>query len=242
MSKAIRITRGVLMLLVGLGIIYLICLLYPQPFFSHRLQKKNITVYTGSVPPHGFDTVLDQTQRLLARSDLNDTALQQKVFICPSLHLFGFLTRGRTHLAGLCDDRLSRNIFIRPTDLSRQRIISPPEWSYAQDSRPLSYFLAHEITHSLESHYAGRWNLRVPVWLWEGYAEYIGVGPVDLNNYLYLYRAGSPLMDPENGTYARYLLYVLYLIDYKHLDIKHLLLHPPSLQNVEKGIQTLAFP
>jgi hypothetical protein len=230
------------MMLVALGLIYLLCLLYPQPFFSHHFQKRNITVYTGVLPPPGFDTVLDQVQQLLTRSDLNDTSLQHKVFICPNLWTFGFLTRGKTNLAGLCDDRLSRNIFIRPSDLARQRIISPPDWAFAQDDRPLSYFMAHEITHSLESHYAGRWNLKVPVWLWEGYAEYIGVGAVDFNHYLDLYKAGSPTMDPDKGSYARYLLYVLYLIEYKHLGIKFLILHPPSRQSIEKGIQTLAFP
>ncbi len=242
MARTIRIIRGVLMILVALGLLYLLCLLYPQPFFNHHFVKRNITVYTGEMPPPGFDTVLEEVQVLLSRSDLNDTTLQQKVFICPNLELFGFLTRGKTNLAGLCDDRLSRNIFIRPSDLVRQRIIPPPQWSFAQDERPLSYFLAHEITHSLESHYAGRWNLKVPVWLWEGYAEYIGVGPVDFNHYLYLYKTGSSLMDPDRGSYSRYLLYVLYLIDYQHLDIKYLLLHPPSLQSIEKGVQTLAFP
>lgn len=242
MTKTLRITRFILVLALALGCLYFLCLLFPQPFFRYHMQERNIAIYTNQAPPPNIPTLLDSVGRLLDKSPLNDPHIHHRVFICQDIRLFGFLTRGRTNLAGLCDDRLSRNVFIRPADLTAERILPPPGWPLASDNRPLSYFIAHELTHSLESHFAGRWNLHIPVWLWEGYADYIGLGGTkDLAHDLILYKEGVPEMNPAGGQYGRYALYVTYLLDYKHLDIKYLLKNPPSEEGVDSAVRRLVF-
>jgi hypothetical protein len=241
MAKVLYIIRYLLLIALSCGIVYFLLLLFPEPFFPYRTTEGNVTLYAEQPLPANAPFLLDEVNRLLSRSAINDVSIHHRVFICRNLTLFGLLTRGRSNLGGLCDDRLTRNVYIRPADVGARRLLPPPGWPLAADDRPLSYFIAHEITHSLESHAAGRWNLHIPVWLWEGYADYIGTGPGDFNRYLALYKAHSPLMDPANGLYARYELYVMYLLDYEHKDIKSLMAHPPSLNSVETGLLNCAF-
>jgi hypothetical protein len=236
MAKALYIIRYLLIIALVCGIIYFLFLLFPEPFFSYKTTEGNITLYAEQPLPANTPRLLDEVSRLLGRSTINDISIHQRVFICNSLTLFGLLTRGKSNLGGLCDDRLTRNVYIHPADMAAERLLPPPGWPLGADDRPLSYFIAHEITHSLESHAAGRWNLHIPVWLWEGYADYIGTGPQDFNAYLKLYENHSPLMDPSNGLYTRYELYVMYLLDYEHRDIKSLMDHPPTLDNVERAL------
>lgn len=238
--RMIRAARWILFFILGAGFLYLLCLLFPQPFFSHSLRRENIIIYTRDIPPPGTTPLLDSVAALLRRSPLNDTSVTHRVFLCHSQAQFVFFTRGRANLGGLCDDRLTRNIFIHPADLATGRMIAPPGWPYRGDDRPLSYFIAHEITHSLESRFVGRWNVRVPAWLWEGYADYIGMN-APLDGYLQRYREGSPFMNPAHGLYDRYALYVAYLLDYEHRDIREVLGRPPAVDSVEEAVRRLAW-
>lgn len=240
MAKALHFIRYLLLIALGCGILYFLFLLFPAPLFRYKTTVGNITLYTQTRPPANTAALLTRVSDLLTRSPLNDTTIQQRVFICRNLSLFGLLTRGRTNLAGLCDDRLTRNVYIRPADIASEHLLAPPGQNGVQDDRPLSYFIAHEITHSLESHAAGRWNLHIPAWLWEGYADYIGTGPQDFSRYLQLYRAHSSLMDPASGLYTRYELYMMYLLDYQHRDIRSLMAHPPAQSGIEAGLQKLS--
>jgi len=239
MAKVLHTIRYLLIVAVSAGILYFLFLLFPEPFFRYNETVGNITLYAEKPLPPNTPDLLKAVSRLLRRSTINDTTIHHRVFICNNLTLFGFLTRGRSNLGGLCDDRLTRNIFIRPADIAKGRILPPPEWASASDDRPLSYFIAHEITHSLESHAAGRWNVKIPIWLWEGYADYIGKGPDSFPEFLEQYRTHAPAMDPASGLYTRYELWVMYLLDYKGMDIKDLLRHPPALSAVEEQINHL---
>jgi hypothetical protein len=232
-----KIVRRVLGGLLALGILYLGCLLFPQPFFRSRTSQGNITLYAAGAPP---SDLLPEVSRLLSRSTLDDPGLHHRVFVCGGITQFGFFTRGRSNLGGLCDTRLTRNVFIHPADLDKERLLAPPGWPYGSDNRPLSYFIAHEITHSLESHWVGRWSLKDPLWLWEGYADYIANGTDSLETYLDRYRRGSPIMDPARGLYDRYALYVAYLLEYEHRDIRDLLNHPPAEDSIKTAISRLA--
>ena len=210
--------KAVLRVAVGLGVLYVLCILFPQPFFQHRAVSGNIVLFSDSVPPTGL---LPGVQALLSRSPLYDPRVRQRVFLCSSRWGFSFFARGRTDLAGICDDRLTGNVFIRPADLGAGRLLG---MQGLVDPRPLSYFIAHEITHNMEARYVGRWDLRVPTWLWEGYADYIGGGK-SLEAYL-----AGPLLMP----YDRYALYVAYLLEGEHRDIRDLLDHPPAIDSVER--------
>jgi len=204
----IRVLRWISGSVVVLGFLYLGCLLWPSAFFSyHTRYKGNISVYTSNSLPSALAVTMDSVASLLSRSPLYDTSFEERVFIAGDLGEFSFFTRGRTYLGGLCDDRLTRNIFIHPADLRAGRLEPFHGW---RDERPLSYFIAHEITHSLCSHYLGRWHRRVPVWLWEGYADYIGLG------------ASLPaLTRSSNAFYVGILL--------RRQDIRSLLSSPPTL-------------
>lgn len=202
----IRVLRWISGVIVGLGFFYLGCLLWPEAFFSHHVRYGQINVYT-TAPTALAATVADVDTRL-SRSSLYDTSFAERVFICGSLRQFAFFTRGRAYLGGLCDDRLTRNIFIHPADFAAGRLQPYYGW---RDDRPLSYFLAHEITHSLCSHYLGRWSKRVPTWLWEGYADYIGL-------------SSDTAAFPPDARYVGFLL--------RSRDIRSLLSSPPAYDSV----------
>ena len=73
-----------------------------------------------------------------------------------------------------------------------------PSGNEVPGERTLSYFIAHEVTHTLIADRLGAiayW--RLPVWKDEGYADYVGNGPAfDYAEAVRRLRDGDPQMDP----------------------------------------------
>ena len=92
--------------------------------------------------------------------------------------------------------------------------------------RTLTYFIAHEIMHTLIADELGAiayW--RLPDWKNEGYSDYIAKGAsFDFDHALALLRSGAREMDPlKSGLYLRFNLLVAYLLELKGISVHDML-------------------
>ncbi len=135
-------------------------------------------------------------------------------------------------MVGVADTALTRNVYIRRADIPANRLIPPSGWiAPKMADRPLSYYLAHELTHVMESRAFGRGSaVRYPAWVNEGYADYVAkAGRFDLARNAADLRARTREMDPKaSGLYRRYHLEVAYLLDRQGMTVRQLYAAPPD--------------
>ncbi len=139
-------TLGALVLLGGA---YGLVLAYPEPMFPYQVNYSNYEVRSDRPIPTQIMQVLDDADRRLQRSQIHNRQVTDRIFFCNSawrLWLYSglFSTRvgGATHA-------LTQNIFMRASDIPANRILPPGPGPIADAAqRPLSYYLAHEVTHA----------------------------------------------------------------------------------------------
>jgi hypothetical protein len=231
-------------------LLYLCVLVFPQPLFTHHMIYQNYEIWSDQpIAPH-ITQVLDDVTRRLRTSELYESDSPLRIFFCNAswrLWLYGHFSN---KMAGIADTCLVRNIYIRASDIASNRVHPPTSEPLADaDQRPLSYFIAHEATHIIESRHFGRLAIfRYPLWLSEGYADYVGKGgDFDFDENQQLLVTGSPLMDyQKSGLYRRFHLEVFFLIHKKGLTVKQIYVNPPNEEDLIREIKnyspTLAFP
>jgi hypothetical protein len=219
--------------IVTLGLVYVLILAFPKPLFAHTLTYGSFHVWSDQPIDSAMTTVLDEAKHRIARSDLYDPKQQYRIFICnSSWRLFVYSQVFNDKLGGITDDWLTRNIYIRASDIALNEIISPRPGPI-QDAmdRPLSYFIAHEATHVMETRAFGRlMAFRYPTWLLEGYADYIGKAErFDFDENRKLLVENNPKLDyNRSGLYRLYHLEVALLLDKHRLSIRQVFARPPS--------------
>lgn len=132
---------------------------------------------------------------------------------------------------------LSNNVFIRQADIDRDRVIGA-SGKPAEPPRTLAYYAAHEIVHSFTAERLGPgrlWNARLPQWVREGYADYVGFGGrVDVDELYRRYQARDATLDyHRSGTYARFRMLVAYLLTGRHWSVDQLLASRLSLAQAQ---------
>ncbi len=206
--------------------------LWPAPLFPYEARTDDIVLRSDRPLPASASAVLADVQRRIATSGL-PAAGPYRVYLCNEtwkLHLFGrSLSAG---FGGVTDVWVTANIFIRPADIDRNTVIPPPTWRFSLEDRPLSYFIAHEITHVQQVAALGRWRYaRAPDWLVEGYADHVAkAGDFDAVANLRLLREGADELDPAFGLYRRYQLAVEAAL--QHGDWLSLVTNPPEEADV----------
>jgi membrane-bound lytic murein transglycosylase MltF len=149
------------------------------------------------------------------------------------------LTRN-PNVGGLVNQGLSNNVFIRESEIEKNKIISPTKGQEIAlvEERPLSYFLAHEITHTLQTKIERFMFLTTPEYIVEGYADYIGKGAsFDYGRYLNDFKNNHFTMNPTTGLYNKYHLMVAYLIDIKGLSFQEIVEQKRSAEEIENEIK-----
>lgn len=212
---------------------YVAVLAFPQPLFANYVAYRNYEVWSDRPIDASIERVLDDASRRLRTSELYNSDQTHRVFICNSpWRLWLYSQTFTAQMGGHADTWLTRNVYIREADIASNSIRSPgkgPILDAAQ--RTLSYYIAHEITHVLESEAFGRlMALRHPQWLVEGYADYIGKGgDFDFNENRQLLKNDDPLLDyRQSGLYRRFHLEVALLLDKKKLAIRAVFANPPG--------------
>jgi hypothetical protein len=232
MKIALKFIRRALGFFLLLGIAYLGILAFPQPAFAYHVTYKNFEIRSDRPIEPEIDGVLDDAIRRLKTSALYDSEQQFRIFLCNSawrLWLYDGIFDSK--LGGTTDTLFYRNVYIRASDIPSNSIHSPRPGPITDAAhRPLSYFIAHEATHVMESRRFGRLMAFVfPRWLNEGYADYIGkAGDFDFDENRKLLTEDAPLLDFwRSNQYRRYQLYVSYLLDRKALTIMQVYADPP---------------
>jgi WD40-like Beta Propeller Repeat len=72
------------------------------------------------------------------------------------------------------------------TDSFRRRIIMPSAGSLAETDHVLGHELVHAFQYDIADKNRARGFLRLPLWVVEGLAEYLSIGPVDANTAMWL--------------------------------------------------------
>lgn len=203
-------------------------LAYPEPFFAYHAERGRLAIYSD----RPFDTakaqgLLADIDARIARSPL-DTHHGHAIFISNAewrRQLFFNVANGA---AGVNFYPLTRNVFLRHADIDANRLYGR-SGKAAEPPRTLTYYGAHEITHSFTGEREGLshlYNWRLPVWVREGYADYVGLGgagQIDVASYYKKYRAHDPQFVVGSGFYDRYRMLAAFFLDKKHWSVSQLL-------------------
>lgn len=230
------------------GVLFAICLtifIFPQILFAHQTTYKQFTVYSDRPIDQNISTVLDDTVKRLSSSDFYDANLKYELYICNDLWRLKIFSFGKSDAGAFVFNDITEDMFIRPVDIPNNKIIPPDSWKFAKKSstindRPLSYFIAHEITHIIESRSFSKMSWQYPRWLIEGYADYVAKnGEFDFDENLKLYKDNAPELDPNKGLYRRYHLCVAYLLDVKKQNVTDVFANPPSEEQILEELKNL---
>jgi hypothetical protein len=211
-------------------------ILWPDLLFPYEARWGDIVLRSEQPLSAGVSAILADVERRIDTSDL-PAAGPYRVYLCNEtwkLHVFG--RTWSVGFGGITDVWLTGNIFIRPADIDRNAVIPPPTWRFSLSDRPLSYFIAHEITHVQQIAALGRWRYaQTPDWLVEGFADHVAkAGDFDTAANLRLLRDGARELDPGLGLYRRHQLAVEAAL--QHGDWLSLVANPPEESEVLRSL------
>ncbi len=128
--------------------------MYPQPLFAYQLEHDGIVLHARRPIPDAMRQTLERVHARLERSPLYDRSQTFHVFICEPQWAFTLFARNNYQVGGIAHGYIGRHVFIRESDMDNDRLIGPSGKPVAAD-RPLSYFIAHELTHILQARHLG---------------------------------------------------------------------------------------
>jgi hypothetical protein len=212
--------------------------------FGYRTVHGIYQVWSDQPILPAIRPVLDDVTRRLRTSAVHDASVPVEIYICNApwrMWLYGM--KFSTGYGGVADVWLTRHVIIRASDIAANQIIPPGPGPIADaQHRPLSYFIAHEITHiDLSRRYGRTLVARYPEWLLEGYPDYVGKGgDFDFDAYRVKFLAGAPELDrATSNLYLGYHLRVAYLLDKKHWTLDEIFAHPPREVELDDWLGTL---
>jgi hypothetical protein len=220
----------------ALGLLALSCFAiwcYPQPMFAHHMRYQNYEVWSDQAIAPQMAQVLDDATRRLRTSELYKPDSQLEIFLCNApWRLWFYGGRFNAGMGGGADMVVTRHITIRASDIPANRVRLNAGRRLADEQyRPLSYFIAHEAAHVMESRQFGPMMvLRTPTWLVEGYADHVGKGgDFDFDENRKQLALGVEKLDPKrSGLYRRFQLEVDFLLNRKGMSVAQLFADPPD--------------
>ncbi len=215
-------------------------LIFPRPLFGYSMEHGNYRVRSDRPIVPAIAGVLDDATRRLSTSELYDPNVTFDLFICNEpWRLWLYSQSFNASIGAVTDNWLTRNIYLREADVASNRLIPPRGRLADADVRPLSYFIAHEATHVMQSRTFGRlMKFRYPKWLIEGYADFVAkAGSFDFEENRRLLQEGDPRLDyARSGLYRGYHLMVAMLIEKEHHRIRELFSDPPNEDDVIRAL------
>jgi hypothetical protein len=246
MRRGLRIAGLVALLPAALAAMVGAALAYPQPLFAYSVSKGRLTLYSD----RPFDAekvraILDKIDARVRTSPL-DHGEANAIFVANAdwrQRLFMNMAYGA---GGVNFYPWTRNVFLRNSKIETDQLIRP-NGTPAESPRSFTYFAAHEIGHSLTGKALGAghlWNWRMPQWIREGYADYVGLGgAVDVEGFYRLYRAGDRSMDyARSGQYKRFRMLVAFFLTHEHWSVERLLTSGLSQDAAEARINAALRP
>jgi hypothetical protein len=219
--KVLAVFGKIILGIVGLGFIYILTLLFPEPFFGNKVIVGDVTVYSDEgIPPSEITKIVNEAQNRVSKSILYKTGMKQNVFIANNIWRWWYFSSINYKASGINQVLFNHNIFFRKTDIKNNRLYGQ-SGNVATGDRTLDYFLAHEMTHALEFQSMPWYKYPLKTnWVLEGYCEYVAHGSQNyeaaLNQYLNV---------PENAGakyYTRARTMVAYLLEIEKTDISQI--------------------
>src|SRR3546814_4022791 len=198
---------------------------------SHRLEYRNYRIWSDRPIDPAITHVLDDATRRLRTSHLYDPQAPSWLFFCNEPWRMRLYTGP---VGGVADTLLTQNIYLCEADIGANRIVPPRGTLADADQRSLSYFVAHEATHIVQSRALGRLLKWHPEWLVEGYADYVAkAGDFDFEENRSLLKQDDACLDyARSGLYRRYHLMVAWLLDEQGQEIVEIFAVPPTQDTV----------
>lgn len=241
MQRWLRWVGGTALVPVALAGMVGAALAYPQPFFAYHAARGRLAIYSD----RPFDAA--KAQGLLAAIDARlktsplDGGEANAVFVANvdwRQRLFMNIAYGA---GGVNFYPWTRNVFLRTADIDHDRLFGR-SGKAAAPPRTLVYYAAHEIGHSLTGKRLGAarlWNWRLPQWVREGYADYVGLGgDVDVAALYVRYRAHDPSMDwAKSGQYTTFRMLAAYFLTREHWSVDRLLNCGPAQDDAMRRME-----
>lgn len=227
------LVRGGATLLV-LSALYLVTLLLPQPFFAWSHDGGSIHVRSDEPIPESAARVISLAEARIRQSTLFDAARTYPVYVCRARWRWNYFSGFDDRSRGF-QTPLGRAVFLRAARWDENQLIGPDG---SDGPRPLDVYVAHEVTHMLVADHVGVVaERRLPVWLREGYAEYIARHDTfDYDTTRARFVAGDEGLGARDR-YWKYLLLVTHLLDREGQDVSTVLAAPPDPGEVEARVR-----
>jgi hypothetical protein len=201
---------------------------YPEPLYAYHVEAGRLALYSDRPfdPDKGRLILADVDRRLAtAPAGIADPDSAYRIFVSNEewrrrgTFLWNYGAGGVNYYP------IAGSIFIRQADIDHDRLFSS-DGAHVPAPRTLAYYGGHEIAHSLIGRKVGAIaNWRLPVWIRDGLADYVGFGgDVDIDALTAQLRSGDRDLDPRaSGLYARYRLLVAYFLEREGWDVDALL-------------------
>lgn len=218
-------------------------LVYPEPLYAHHVEQGRLRLYSDRPfdPVRGRDLLSEVERRLAAAPDaLRDPNSAYRIFVTNAewrrrlVFLWNFGAGGVNYYP------IAGSVFLRQSDIDADRMLRS-DGLVVPPPRTLAYYASHEIAHSLIGKRVGAFaNWRLPVWMREGVADYVGFGgDVDIAALTRSLRAGDPALDPKrSGTYARYRLLVAFMLTNERQGLDGLLASRMTQSDAEQRLES----
>jgi hypothetical protein len=209
---------------VTLALLFGALIVWPDPLFAFSLASGRIIVFSDRpINAAGGERCLHDCERLLDRSPLKANGRQYRLYVTNEdwRHRLFFLPDPNPW--GLAYG-FGGTVFLSGADFETGRVV---HWGYVgTPPRTFACLCAHELTHIVAWQHVGLARYRVPKWVWEGFADYVGIENRESFEELLDALGDRPVDIPlrmKYGFYPRYRLLVTFFIERKGWSVDQLL-------------------
>ncbi|MEQ1730474.1 MAG: hypothetical protein ABL982_19070 [Vicinamibacterales bacterium] len=214
--------------------LYFATLVRPQTFFSWRRDGASIRVRSDEPIPESAAHIISLAESRIRQSPLFDVTQTYSVYVCNDRWRWNYFS-GMNRRSRAFQTVLGRAVFTRPAHWDENQLDGPDG---GDGPRTLDMYIAHEVTHTMVADHMGIIVGRsLPVWLREGYAEYVARhGTFDYDATRARLLAGDEGLGVDDR-YWKYLLLVTHLLDREKRDVGTVLNAPPDSDEVEARVR-----
>lgn len=237
-SRAWRCVRRAAVFSVTVVAAYSAILVNPWILFDHEVRAENVVFHARDPFPPEAGAIARAARERVARSPFFDPGDEYHVYFCDTPAFFAFFALWNRGVGAVAQVGVTGNVFMRPSRIERDRLLGP-SGNEVPGERTLTYFVAHELTHTMVARRLGRIAyFGLETWQQEGYADFIGKGgEFDYDSALDGFRAGRRELDPAaSGLYLRYQLFTEHLLLRRGLGAEDLLGEPRDPAPIEREL------
>ena len=209
---------------VSAALLVFVLIIWPEPLFAFTLGSGKIIVASDRpIPSAGGERFLHDCERLLERSPLKAEGNQYRLYVANEPWRYRLFFVVDPAAWGLAYGFVG-HAFLSGADFETGRVV---HWGYVgTPPRTLAYLCAHELTHVIVRQHLGLGSYRVRRWVFEGFADYVGIENRQSFEQLRYALGDRPVDVPmmvRYGSYPRYRLLVTYFIEKRRWTVDQLL-------------------